>query len=63
MKLLNYKILFTIIVILDFEIEQIDIKIIFLYRNVDEIIYVEQLLEFNKGLRVYKFNKTFYGFK
>ena len=40
---MSYKALFDIAASLDLEIEQMDVKTAFLYRTLDEEIFVEQL--------------------
>ena len=61
---MSYKALFAIAVALDLEIEQMDVKTAFLYSNVQEDIFVEQLhsLGDNSG-QVCKLNKALYGLK
>ena len=39
-KFMSYKIIFIIIIVFDLKLNQINIKIAFLYNNVKEIIYV-----------------------
>ena len=63
---MSYKLLFTITAVNDFEIEQIDIKMAFLYGDINTEIYMEQ----PKGIgairelyKVYKLNKALYGLK
>jgi hypothetical protein len=41
-KLINYKLLFALIVAYNLEIEQIDVKTAFLYGEIDVDIYMEQ---------------------
>ena len=44
--------------------KQINVKIVFLYDNVQETIYVRQLDNFSKNdIKVYKLNKTLYELK
>ena len=41
-----------------------NIKTIFLYDKIDEIIYIEQSIDLrNDTTKIYKFNKVFYDFK
>lgn len=63
-KLISYKALFIIAIALDLEIKQIDVKIAFLYRDIKEVIYVEQLdsLSANSN-KVYRLNKALYSLK
>ena len=63
-KPMSYKAIFAIAAANDWEIHQIDIKIAFLYRRVDEEIYVEQLTGLDDGsTRVCKLKKALYGLK
>ena len=44
--------------------KQINVKIVFLYDNVQETIYVRQLDDFSKNdIKVYKLNKILYELK
>ena len=44
--------------------KQINVKIVFLYNNVQETIYVRQSNDFNKNdIKVYKINKILYELK
>ena len=65
-KLISYKLLFIIVVANDLKIEQIDVKMAFLYGDINTKIYVEQ----PKGIgairelyKIYKLNKAFYSLK
>lgn len=61
---MSYKALFVIGAALDLEIEQIDIKTVFLYRNIDHEIYVEQPHYIADGTsKVCKLRKGLYGLK
>jgi hypothetical protein len=61
---MSYKALFAIAIALDLEIEQMDVKTAFLYSNVQEDIFVEQLYSLgdNSG-QVCKLNKALYSLK
>jgi len=63
---MSYKLLFGIAVVNNLKIEQIDVKTVFLYGDIDTKIYVEQ----PKGIgavrelyKVCKLNKALYGLK
>ena len=63
---MSYKLLFAIAAANDLKIEQMDVKMAFLYGNINTKIYIEQ----SKGIKairelykVYKLNKAFYGLK
>ena len=61
---MSYKALFAIAVSLDLEIEQMDVKTAFLYKTLDEEIFVEQLEGLEDGTgRVCRLNKALYGLK
>ena len=61
---MSYKALFAITVSLDLEIEQMDVKIAFLYGTLDEEIFMEQLEGFEDGTsQVYRLNKALYSLK
>ena len=63
-KPMSYKAMFAIAAALDLEIHQIDVKTAFLYRDIDEEIYVEQLTGLEDGTgRVCRLNKALYGLK
>ena len=63
-KLINYKTIFVLIATLNWNVKQINVKIVFLYDNVQETIYVRQLDDFSKNdIKVYKLNKTLYELK
>ena len=63
-KLMSYKAIFVLIAALDWNVEQMDVKIVFLYDNVQETIYVRQPDDFSKnGIKVYKLNKALYELK
>ena len=63
-KPISYKALFAIAAALDLEIEQMDVKTAFLYSNIQEDIFVEQLYSLgdNSGW-VCKLNKALYSLK
>ena len=61
---MSYKTIFALITTLNWNVKQINVKIVFLYDNVQETIYVRQLDDFNKNdIKVYKLNKTLYELK
>lgn len=62
-KFIIYKIFFVMIVFNDWDIEQINIKTIFFYKNLNEIVYIEIFIEFAKFDIICKFNKVFYNLK
>jgi hypothetical protein len=56
--------IFAIAAALNLEIEQIDVKIAFLYRAIDEEIYIKQLIGLEDGIkRVCRLNKALYRLK
>lgn len=61
---MSYKALFAIASALDLEIEQLDVRTAFLYRNINEEIFVEQPTGQEDGSnRVCLLNKALYGLK
>ena len=65
MKFMNYKIIFVIVVANDWTIKQMNVKIVFLYENIDEKIYVKvshEYIDFKRKMYC-RFRKTFYEFK
>ena len=63
-KLISYKTIFALTAALNWDVKQMNVKIVFLYDNVQETIYVWQLDDFSKNdIKVYKLNKTLYEFK
>ena len=64
-KFMNYKVIFVIVVANDWNIEQMNIKIAFLYENIDEEIYVKvshEYIDFKRKMYC-RFRKVFYEFK
>src|SRR6266536_1387404 len=63
-KPMSYKLIFAIAAVLDWEIDQMDVKTAFLYREVEETVYMEQLTGLSdESGRVYKLNRALYGLK
>ena len=63
-KFISYKTIFALTAALNWNVKQINVKIVFLYDNVQETIYVRQLDDFNKNdIKVCKLNKTLYELK
>ena len=65
-KFISYKAIFILIVVEDWDLKQINIKIVFLYDNVEKKIYIKQFIEYisKKYLnKVCKLNKTLYDLK
>lgn len=66
MKLITFRILFTIITFFDLDINQINIKTIFFYGFINQFIYIKILkgtkLEKNQNI-VCKLLKDFYDFQ
>ncbi len=61
---MSYKLIFAIAAVLDWEIDQMDVKTVFLYREVEETVYMEQLTGLlDKSGRVCKLNRALYGLK
>ena len=63
-KLMSYKAIFALTATLNWNVKQINVKIAFLYDNVQETIYVRQFDDFSKNdIKVYKLNKALYELK
>jgi hypothetical protein len=63
-KSMSYKTMYVIIVINDWEIEQINVKTIFLYDKILEDVYVVQFTSFEQNInQVCKLNKILYDLK
>jgi hypothetical protein len=63
-KSMNYKTMCVIIVVNDWEIEQINVKTIFLYDKIHENVFVKQLTKFEQEInKICKLNKILYNFK
>jgi len=63
---MSYKLLFVIMAANDFEIEQMDIKMAFLYSNIDTEIYVEQpkgMGAIGESYKICKLNKALYSLR
>ena len=66
LKIYIFKIFIIIIILRDWEIFNLNIIIIFLYRFINKEIYIEQLKNFNikrKENYIYKFKKFLYRLK
>jgi len=65
-KVTSIRLLSSVVVAFDFEVEQMDVNTTFLYRDLEEDIYMKQLEGFAvKGKKelVCKLNKSLYGLK
>jgi hypothetical protein len=63
-KFMNYKTMYVIIVVNDWEIEQINVKIVFLYDKIHENVFVVQFTSFEQKInQVCKLNKALYDLK
>ena len=65
-KFINYKVIFVIIVVNNWNIEQMNIKIVFFYEYVNEKIYVKIFFEYTDFKRFWiicRFRKILYNFK
>ena len=64
MKLMNYKIIFVIVAANDWNIEQMNVKTIFLYDEINEKMYVKILHDYTDDRKIYcRFWKTLYELK
>ncbi len=63
-KSMSYKAMYVIIVVNDWEIEQMNVKIVFLYDKIHENVFVVQLTSFEQKInQVCKLNKALYDLK
>jgi hypothetical protein len=63
-KSMNYKIMYVIIAINDWKIEQMNVKTIFLYDTIHENVFVLQFTRFEQEIiKICKLNKILYNFK
>jgi hypothetical protein len=63
-KSMSYKTMYVIIVVNDWEIEQMNVKIAFLYDKIHEKIYVTQFTNFEQSVnQICKLNKALYDLK
>jgi hypothetical protein len=63
-KSMNYKMMYVIIVINDWEIEQMNVKIVFLYDKIHENVFVVQFTSFEQKInQICKLNKALYNLK
>ena len=61
---MNYKAFLIIIAVLNWKIKQMNVKSVFLYKLIDEEVYVKQFLKSKKNKKyVYQLNKIFYNLK
>ncbi len=63
MVIISFRTLLTLIVKFDLETFQIDVVNIFVYIDLDELIYIKNPLDFPVLRIVFKFNKALYSFK
>ncbi len=63
-KSMSYKTMYVIIVVNDWEIEQMNVKTTFLYDKIHENVFVVQLTKFEQEInKICKLNKTLYDLK
>ena len=62
-KSMTYKILFAMIAFHDWNIEQMNVKTAFFYENLNEVVYCEMLIEFEKSDMICKLRKALYDLK
>jgi hypothetical protein len=63
-KSMSYKTMFVIIVVNDWKIKQMNVKIVFLYDKIHKKIYVAQFTDFEQNVnQICKLNKTLYDLK
>ena len=62
-KLMNYKIIFAIIVVNDWNLKQINVIIVFFYEDIKEKIYVKLLIEYKQSIKICRLRKVLYDLK
>jgi hypothetical protein len=63
-KSISYKTMYVIIVVNDWEIKQMNVKIAFLYKKIEKNVYVMQSIDFEQNVnQICKLNKTMYDLK
>jgi hypothetical protein len=63
-KSMSYKIMYVIIVVNNWKIEQMNVKTVFLYDKIHANVFVVQLTKFEQEInKICKLNKTLYDFK
>jgi hypothetical protein len=63
-KLMSYKTIYVIIAVNDWEIEQMNVKIVFLYEKIHENVFVVQFTNFEQRInQICKLNKALYDLK
>jgi hypothetical protein len=63
-KLMNYKTMYIIIIINDWKIEQMNVKISFLYDKIHENVFVVQFTKFEQKInQICKLNEALYELK
>ena len=63
-KLINYKVIFVIAAVNNWNIEQINVKTAFFYKNINEEIYVKVFYDYIDNYKIYyRFRKALYDFK
>ncbi len=61
---MNYKTIYVITIVNDWKIEQMNVKIVFLYDKIHENVFVVQFTNFEQSVnQIYKLNKTLYDLK
>ena len=60
---MNYKIIFAIVVVNDWNLKQINVIIVFFYENVEEKIYVKLSIEYKQNIKICCLRKALYGLK
>ncbi len=60
MKSMSYKIMYVIVIVNDWEIEQMNVKTIFLYEKIKKNVYVAQSIDFEQNVdQVIRFETIF----
>ncbi len=63
-KSMSYKVIYVITVVNDWKIEQMNVKIAFLYEKIEKDVYIMQSIDFKQNVnQICKLNKTLYDLK
>ena len=62
-KLINYKIIFMIIVVNNSNLKQRNVITVFFYENIEKKIYMKLLIEYKQNIKICRLRKAFYDLK
>ena len=62
-KSMNYKIIFAIIAVNDWNLKQMNVIIVFFYKDVEKKIYVKLSIKYKQNIKICRLRKAFYNLK